>query len=132
MVQYATYSSPFGPMVIGHKNENIVSICLGNSGSCHRPSAASELANIQLQEYFKGKRRHFDLPIIPNGTPFQIAVWKCMLEIPYGEVRTYGQIAAAIGKPNASRAVGQAANRNPLWIVIPCHRVVGSTDALTG
>lgn len=68
----------------------------------------------------------------PAGTPFQLAVWNQLLQIPYGETRTYGQIAAAIGKPGAARAVGMACNRNPLWIAIPCHRVVGSNHALTG
>ena len=87
---------------------------------------------MQLQEYFEGKRTSFDLPILPKGTPFQLAVWKRLLEIPYGEVRTYGQIAAEIGNPKSSRAVGQAANRNPLWIVIPCHRVIGKNHSLTG
>ena len=67
-----------------------------------------------------------------EGTSFQLAVWKAMLEIPYGETRTYGQLATAIGRPAASRAVGQAANRNPCWIVIPCHRIVGSNHSLTG
>lgn len=132
MVQFATYTSPLCPIEIGHEDGKIISICRNNSFSRHNPSAVSDLANSQLQEYFNGRRKCFDLPIQPKGTPFQISVWKCMLEIPYGEVRTYGQIASAIGKPGASRAVGQAANRNPLWIVIPCHRVVGSNRALTG
>ena len=87
---------------------------------------------MQLQEYFEGKRTSFDLPILPKGTPFQLAVWTRLLEIPYGEVRTYGQIAAEIGNSKSSRAVGQATNRNPLWIVIPCHRVIGKNHSLTG
>ena len=132
MVQFATYNSPLGPIEIGYEGGKILSIRRSNSPSPHEPSAISDLANSQLQEYFEGRRKSFDLPINPKGTPFQTAVWKCMLEIPYGEVRTYGQIAAAIGKPGAGRAVGQAANRNPIWIVIPCHRVVGSGHKLTG
>lgn len=77
-------------------------------------------------------RREFDLPLAPRGTPFQQAVWQQLLRIPYGEVRTYGQLAAALGKPGASRAVGSACRRNPLCILIPCHRVVGADGSLTG
>ena len=132
MVQFATYSSPFGPVQIGHRDGRIISIRCGSSAAPHMPSEVSELANLQLQEYFAGKRTAFDLPLELEGTPFQLAVWKAMLEIPYGETRTYGQLAAAIGRPAASRAVGQAANRNPIWIVIPCHRIVGSNHSLTG
>lgn len=132
MVLYASYDSPFGPFAIGYEGENIVSICCGGTASSHMPSPVSDLANLQLQEYFARRRTTFDLPLLPSGTPFQRAVWRAMAEIPYGEVRTYGQIAAAIGKPGACRAVGQAANRNPIWIVIPCHRVVGSNNRLTG
>ena len=83
-------------------------------------------------EYFQGKRKDFDLPIYAPGTPFQTAVWHEISRIPYGQTRSYGQIAAILGKPKASRAVGQAANRNPLWIIVPCHRVVGKNQALTG
>ena len=96
------------------------------------PSPLSDMVQRQLQEYFAGSRTSFDLPIKPKGTPFQLAVWQALEEIPYGETRTYGNIAAAIGNPKASRAVGMACNRNPLWIVIPCHRVVGSNHNLTG
>ena len=86
----------------------------------------------QLNEYFAGARREFDLPLAPKGTAFQKAVWAEMNKIPYGETRTYGQIAAQIGRPTACRAVGMANNRNPIAIVVPCHRVVGSTGALVG
>ena len=89
-------------------------------------------AEEQLNEYFAGARREFDLPLAPKGTPFQKAVWAEMCRIPYGETRTYGQIAAQIGRPTACRAVGMANNRNPIAIVVPCHRVVGSTGALVG
>lgn len=98
----------------------------------HCPSPATDRAAAQLAEYFAGKRRVFDIPIAPQGTPFQVAVWQALLEIPYGETRSYGQIATAVGNPKASRAVGMACNRNPIWIVIPCHRVVGSNKNLTG
>lgn len=86
----------------------------------------------QLAEYFSGTRQQFDLPLDPRGTPFQRAVWDALLAIPYGETRTYGQLARQLGNPNATRAVGAANGRNPLSIVAPCHRVVGSTGELRG
>lgn len=89
-------------------------------------------AEEQLTEYFAGFRRGFDLPLIFKGTPFQRTVWQQLMQIPYGETRTYGQIAAAIGKPKASRAVGRACHCNPIGILIPCHRVVGAGGSLTG
>jgi len=86
----------------------------------------------QLEAYFDGERRAFDLPLDPVGTDFQRAVWAELARIPYGETRSYGQIAAAIGQPRATRAVGLANNQNPLPIVVPCHRVVGARGELTG
>lgn len=86
----------------------------------------------QLEEYFEGKRQEFDLPLAPEGTPFQKKVWAALQTIPYGETRTYGQIACQIGNPKACRAVGMANHRNPLLIVVPCHRVVGADGTLTG
>jgi len=86
----------------------------------------------QLQEYFSGIRKDFDLTLAPKGTPFQKLVWRELTNIPYGQTRTFGEIAAAIGKPGAARAVGMACNRNPIWLLIPCHRVVGRNGALTG
>jgi len=86
----------------------------------------------QLEAYFAGERLLFDIPFELNGTPFQISVWQQLLLIPYGETRTYGQLAEAIGNPAASRAVGAANGRNPLSLVIPCHRVIGTGGALTG
>lgn len=86
----------------------------------------------QLAAYFAGKLRRFELPLRPAGTPFQQRVWAALCEIPYGEVRSYGAIAARIGSPKAARAVGRANHGNPLPIVIPCHRVIGASGALTG
>jgi methylated-DNA-[protein]-cysteine S-methyltransferase len=86
----------------------------------------------QLEEYFAGRRRQFSLKLDPSGTAFQRKVWTALLTIPFGETRSYAQIATQIGKPGAARAVGAANGRNPLSIVAPCHRVVGSTGALTG
>ncbi len=86
----------------------------------------------QLEEYFCGTRRGFDLPVRLTGTPFQRQVWAQLRQIPYGETRTYGEIAAALGNPKASRAVGAACGRNDILLLIPCHRVVGKNGALTG
>jgi len=86
----------------------------------------------QLSEYFQGRRRSFDLKLSPHGTGFQLAVLQALQTIPYGETRSYADIARAVGKPNAVRAVGAANGRNPLPIVIPCHRVIGSNGSLTG
>lgn len=86
----------------------------------------------QLIEYFNGRRQTFDLPLSPQGTSFQQAVWELMEHIPYGETRTYGELAALLGNPNKARAVGGAANKNPLPLVIPCHRVMGASGKLTG
>ena len=86
----------------------------------------------QLNEYFAGARREFDLPLAAKGTAFQQTVWAQLRKIPYGEVRTYGQLAAALGNPKAARAVGGACHCNPIAIIQPCHRVVGANGSLTG
>ncbi len=86
----------------------------------------------QLEEYFAGKRRKFDFSLDLRGTDFQLACWHAILAIPYGETRTYADIARAVGRPNASRAVGMANNRNPIAIVVPCHRVIASDGTLCG
>ena len=86
----------------------------------------------QLSEYLLGERKRFDLPLNPQGTVFQQQVWKALCDIPYGETRSYKQIAEAIGNPKAVRAVGMANNRNPLLIVVPCHRVIGANGKLVG
>lgn len=108
-------------------------------GMCVETAAAAsaqdrtvlDTAAKQLDEYFAGTRRTFDLPLAPSGTAFQLAVWDYLRTIPYGETRTYGDIARAIGKPGASRAVGMACHTNPISVIVPCHRVVGKAG-LTG
>lgn len=94
--------------------------------------AVLDAAQRQLEEYFCGQRRQFDLPLRMEGTPFQQAVWRALTEIPYGEVVTYGEIARRIGRPKACRAVGMANHNNPISIIVPCHRVIGASGALTG
>lgn len=86
----------------------------------------------QLGEYFAGERREFELDLAPSGTQFQLSVWRELRAIPYGETASYGEIAAAVGQPGAARAVGGANNRNPIAIVVPCHRVIGANGTLTG
>lgn len=89
-------------------------------------------AGIQLMEYFQGKRKEFSLPLSPQGTVFQRKVWEALCTIPYGQTRSYGEIAAQIGNPKACRAVGGANNKNPIMIFIPCHRVIGADGSLVG
>jgi methylated-DNA-[protein]-cysteine S-methyltransferase len=89
-------------------------------------------ASTQLTEYLSGKRSMFSLPLAPVGTPFMFKVWESLRAIPYGQTRSYGEIAKSIGAPGASRAVGMANNRNPISIFIPCHRVIGSNGKLVG
>ena len=89
-------------------------------------------ASLQLDEYFSGKRHDFDLPLSLHGTDFQMAVWEALLTIPYSETRSYKEIAEQIGRPKAYRAVGMANNRNPVSIIVPCHRVIGSDGSLVG
>ncbi len=105
-----------------------------NANDAAPPETPSILrrAAAQLAEYFAGTRTRFDLPLAPIGTEFQRRVWVATSAIPFGETATYGEIARKIGAPNGSRAVGGALNRNPICIVVPCHRVVGSSGKLTG
>lgn len=101
---------------------------LGEASPC--PLLAEAAA--QLDEYFAGGRRAFTLPLSLHGTPFQRRVWAALCQIPYGETGSYGQVAAAVGSPKACRAVGMANNRNPVMIVVPCHRVIGADGSLVG
>ena len=91
-----------------------------------------QLAAVQFDEYFAGKRREFTLALDPLGTPFQQRVWQALLQIPMGRLSTYGQLAREVGVPDAARAVGAAVGRNPIGIIVPCHRVIGSNGSLTG
>ena len=100
--------------------------------TCGEESLITELALRQLEEFFAGKRKVFALPLSPEGTEFMQKVWQALASIPYGEVRTYGDIAKQIGAPKAYRAVGMACNRNPLPIIVPCHRVIGANGRLVG
>ncbi len=101
-------------------------------GYCIKETDLLKEASVQLYDYLQGKSQVFSLPLAPKGTPFMKSIWKCLCEIPYGETKSYRQIAMAIGNDKACRAVGQANNKNPIPIFIPCHRVIGTNGSLTG
>lgn len=131
--------SPIGPLLLAG-DDNSLRFLLFSSGSKSRGPEPDWVENAkpfreaarQLDAYFAGKLSEFDLPLAPEGTPFQRTVWEELRRIPYGETISYGELARRIGNPNASRAVGLANGSNPIAIVIPCHRVIGSTGKLTG
>jgi methylated-DNA-[protein]-cysteine S-methyltransferase len=126
--------SPLGPIRIRASEEGLLAVDLGAGSAAdnHGTSPVLDRAAAQLGEYFAGERRVFDLPRAAGGTPFQRLVWDALIEIPYGQTRSYQEIAARIGRPTASRAVGAANGQNPLAIIVPCHRVVGADGTLTG
>jgi len=125
--------SPVGPLTLQADDHGLCRLDYGQRCSQQNPEhPVLQSAARQLKAYFAGLLTRFDLPLAPVGTPFQEQVWNQLLEIPWGQTRSYGEIAAALGKPGASRAVGLANNRNPLSIIIPCHRVIGSNGELTG
>lgn len=126
---YLSFSTPHGPLTVFEDDGALVAIEWGQ-GPDPTSSPVLDAAREQLGAYFQGRRRQFDLPLRPTGTPFQLRVWEVMRAIPFGSVRTYGALARELG--SAPRAVGQACGRNPLPIVIPCHRVVGAGGQLTG
>ena len=127
--------TPFGPMVL-EGEAALTRLWLPNALPDNRRRGEKtpllRAARTQLLEYLSGARRAFDLPLDPAGTAFQRSVWEALRAIPYGQTRTYGEIAAVVGRPKAVRAVGQANHVNPLPIFSPCHRVVGKNGALTG
>lgn len=123
--------TPIGPLTLEADENAVTAIRFGADGA-QDASPLLDAAEAQLREYFAGARRTFDLPLAPHGTAFQQRVWTALRTIPYGETRTYGELAAAIDSPNASRAVGMANHRNPIPIIIPCHRVIGANGTLTG
>ena len=129
--------SPVGTIVLVAKDNAITALRLAREQDEGLPSKATEdsvlyIAAKELGEYFAGKRKEFSFAMLPVGTSFQQRVWQALLRIPYGETRSYGEIALQVGVPNGARAVGGACNKNPIWIAVPCHRVVGASGALTG
>lgn len=137
---YAYYPCPFGTVKIGCENEKIVCVhCADRTEAeidggqyINEPTKLSDRAYEQLLEYFDGKRQIFELPLELRGTDFQMLVWRELQKIPYGETRSYKDIAAAIGNPKACRAVGMANHNNPIGIIVPCHRVIGADGSMVG
>ena len=132
-IEYYYYNSPIGILEIELKNNVVLGLKVVES--CGKVSEATgcfvEIVK-QLDEYFAGKRTKFELNISPKGTDFQKKVWAELLKIPYGKTKSYQEIAEAIGTTNAQRAVGSACNKNPILLIIPCHRVVSKSGKLTG
>jgi methylated-DNA-[protein]-cysteine S-methyltransferase len=138
-MRYAVMESPIGQLLLAGDEEGLREVRFLDAPGAERPDPgwqedAAALAEPirQLREYFAGKRLAFDLPLAPEGTAFQQRVWEQLAAIPPGRTATYGEVASALGRPGGARAVGLACGRNPLPIVIPCHRVIGSDGKLTG
>lgn len=139
MTLYATVGSPIGELLLTGDGRALHGLWMQDAGRPRRPGpgwrrddAAFSAAREQLAEYFAGERTAFDLPLAFAGTPFQQLVWAALREIPYGETMSYGALARRLGKPGAARAVGLANGRNPIAVIVPCHRVIGADGSLTG
>lgn len=129
------YDTPIGRVGIAEEDGGLTQVTFQTvppSGAVLEETPLIAQCMQQLDEYFAGERKAFDLPLCGKGTEFQKKVWAALCEIPYGETRTYGEIAAAVGNPKAARAVGMANNRNPISVIVPCHRVIGSGGKLVG
>ncbi|MCL1820257.1 MAG: methylated-DNA--[protein]-cysteine S-methyltransferase [Oscillospiraceae bacterium] len=126
------YKSPIGDLFIKTDSEALVYLGFADDDTPNRNAALTERVVSQLDEYFAGKRREFDIPIKLYGTMFQMAVWAGLMQIPYGKTVSYAQLAAMIGKPKAARAVGGANHVNLVSIIVPCHRVIGANGKLVG
>src|ERR1700730_12316431 len=136
---YTQIESPLGPLLLAADDAGLRQILFVNGRRPARPESSWKEDRVplndairQLHAYFGGELEKFDLPLAPEGTPFQLGVWLGLCDIPYGETISYGELAGRIGNPKASRAVGLANGSNPIPIVIPCHRVIGSNGKLTG
>jgi len=141
MTRYARLRTPLGTLIAIAAGGVVTGLHF--DGGRHAPEIASEWREDpyasplrecaeQLADYFAGKRQCFDLPVAPRGTPFQQRVWREIAKVPYGATITYAELAVRAGAPGSARAAGAATGRNPLAIVVPCHRIVGSSGALTG
>ena len=139
MTYYTYMESPVGRLLLAGDETGLQRVAFAEGGKALQPESdwredARPLrqAVAQLNAYFAGDLRTFDLPLRMEGTPFQLAVWRALRDIPYGETASYGEIARRVGTPQGSRAVGLANGSNPIAIVVPCHRVIGSNGKLTG
>lgn len=131
------YQTFFGKYTLNEEDGSITNLSFGDSSKLPKNVEIKETpllkkAHQQLEEYFQGQRQKFDLPLSPQGTDFQKKVWQALQTIPYGQTATYKEIAIKAGSPKGSRAVGMANNKNPIGIIIPCHRVIGTNGTLTG
>lgn len=135
MINYFCYDTEIGRIKISEKDEKIIGLGFSDykkENEIEKETDAIRKTYLQLKEYLSGKRKNFDIEIEMIGTEFQKKVWKELLNIPYGETRSYKDIAIAIGNGKACRAVGNANNKNPIAIIVPCHRVIGSNGSMTG
>jgi methylated-DNA-[protein]-cysteine S-methyltransferase len=136
-MRYSTLTTPIGELLLTADDDGaLTGVNLPNRhpdpAGWERDDELLADARRQLTEYFAGERTTFDLPLRPAGAPFQRRVWEALLRIPYGETASYGELARGLGHPTAARGVGAANGRNPIAIVVPCHRVIGSNGSLTG
>lgn len=137
MIKYAYYITDLFPLRVGYDAAAEVVVLLDpadtnrDGGTGERCPLTDRVAD-EVSEYLAGERREFTFPYELRGTIFQLSVWRELCKIPYGETRSYGEIAAAVGSPRAARAVGRANNRNPIFIAVPCHRVIGADGSLVG
>jgi methylated-DNA-[protein]-cysteine S-methyltransferase len=136
---YTELDSPIGPVTIVSNGAAITAVSMrpaavvtAGAGDWIRDDERLADARTQLEQYFAGGRRTFSLDLAPDGTPFQQQVWAALRDIPFGETRSYGELAATLGRPGSARAVGAANRSNPIGIVVPCHRVIGADGTLTG
>ncbi|MDQ6776534.1 MAG: methylated-DNA--[protein]-cysteine S-methyltransferase [Actinomycetota bacterium] len=136
---YCSVESPIGELLLAGEEDKLE--LLSMQGGRHpialpagwaRSEEAFAPVRAQLDEYFHGRRRRFEVELAPAGSPFELAVWRALLDVPYGETVSYGALASRIGHPGAPRAVGAANGRNPIAVIVPCHRVIGADGSLTG
>ena len=134
MISKVHYKSPVGMLCIEEEDDVIISLYLDVNPDTSADKETTVLKNAvrQLEQYFIGERQEFDLPIKLKGTDFQLKVWTALRNIPYGETCSYGELAKEIGNSKASRAVGGANNKNPILIIVPCHRVIGADGSMVG
>ncbi len=130
---YTDYlNTPIGTLKVQASSQGVTRVDFSAPEDAVQVSELTDRCKQQLKEYFDGQRRRFDLPLDPQGTPFQRTIWCCLGEIPYGATVSYAEVAVMANNPKAVRAVGAANGKNPMGIIVPCHRVIGSNGTLTG